>query len=141
MKPIADALELLTAQHDAISVELARIPTVETSSLARLLGELADEIATHLAVEEQFFSMIGIAASVVVHDDLRLALADLLAADTTSPSLPARMAAFTERWTAHARSQEQSIFIALAEILAPEVLEDIGVQIGARAAESRCLAA
>jgi hemerythrin len=140
MKQIADALELLTAQHDAISVELARIPAVEASELVRALGGLADLVTTHLAVEEQFLSEIGIASS-GANDELRLELAELLAMEMTSPELATRVAAFTQRWTAHAESQEQTIFIWLAETLAPAVLEDIGAELGARSAQSHCLAA
>jgi hemerythrin superfamily protein len=55
--------------------------------------------------------------------------------------LEARVAEFAERWTAHAASEEQTIFIWLAEILAPAVLEDIGAELGARSAQSHCLAA
>jgi hypothetical protein len=141
MKQIADALELLTAQHDAISTELARIPAVPTGELARTVGELADQVATHLAVEEQFLSTVGLASPVAAHDELRLAVAELLAVDVTSPALAECVAAFTARWTAHAESQEQTMFIALAELLAPSVLEDIGLQLGAQSEQARCLAA
>jgi hypothetical protein len=141
MKQIADALELLTAQHDAISAALTRIPAVAASDLARALGELADQVATHLTVEEQFLSMIGIASPVAADDELRLALAELLAIDMASPALARHVATFSERWTAHTASQEQTIFIALAETLAPAVLADIGTQLGAQAEQARCLAA
>ena len=141
MKRIADALELLTAQHEAISAELAKISTVEVSGLARALGELADQVATHLAIEEQFLAMIGIAEAADAHDELRLGLAGILAMDLTSPELSAGVAAFTTRWTAHATAQEHAIFISLAETLPPGVLEDIGLQLGAWSERSRCLAA
>jgi hypothetical protein len=141
MKRIIDALELLTAQHDAISSELEEIGTVEVSSLARALGELADQIATHLAVEEQFLTTLGLAVPAVEHGELRLALADILASDLRSPELSTRIAAFSERWAAHAGSQEQAIFIPLAETITPHVLEDIGTQLGTWSEQSRCLAA
>lgn len=141
MKKIADALELLTSQHDAISLELARIPTVGPSEIARAIGGLADLVATHLVVEEQFLSTIGIAAPAGAHDELRLGLADLLAVEITSPELAVRIATFTERWNEHAAAQEQTIFIWLAETLAPTVLEDIGTALGARSAQSHCIAA
>jgi hypothetical protein len=141
MKRIADALELLTAQHEAISVVLAKIPTVEVSGLARALGELADQVATHLTIEEQFLAMLGISDSAAAHDELRLALAGVLAMDMTSPELSDRVAAFAARWTAHATSQEHAIFISLAETVTPHVLEDIGLQLGAWSEQSRCLAA
>lgn len=140
MKRIVDALELLTAQHEAISVELTRIPTVELSGLVRALGELADQVATHLIIEEQFMAVLGITQAASAHDELRLALTDILAMEVTSPHLNARIAAFSARWTEHAVSQD-TIFIALAETLTPEVLEDIGLQLGARSDQSRCLAA
>lgn len=141
MKRIVDALELLTAQHEAISVELAKIPTVQESRLAHALGELADLVTTHLAVEEQFLSMLGICVPVSDHDELRLTLAELLAIEMTSPELSARIATFAARWAAHAASQEEAVFISLAEIVTPDVLEDIGSQLGARSEQSRCLAA
>jgi hypothetical protein len=141
MKRIADALELLTAQHEAISLELTELPTVQVSDLARALGELADQVATHLAVEEQFLAMLGISDSVSARNELRLALADILAMDMTSPELNRCIAAFATRWNAHATSQEHTIFISLAEIVTPHVLEDIGLQLGAWSEQSRCLAA
>jgi hypothetical protein len=141
MKRIIDALELLTAQHEAISSELDEIRTVKTSQLARALGELADQVATHLTVEEQFLNLLGLAVPHDEHDALRLALADILASDMSSPELHARIAAFSERWTEHTGSQEEAMFIALAETVTPRVLEDIGMQLGAWSEQSRCLAA
>lgn len=141
MKRIIDALELLTAQHEAISSELAEISTVEVNALARALGELADQVATHLTVEEQFLTMLGLVVPTVEHDELRLALADILASDLSSPELSTRIADFSERWVAHSGSQEQTIFIPLAETIMPHVLKDIGMQLGTWSEQSRCLAA
>jgi hemerythrin len=141
MKQIADALELLTAQHEVISIELVRIGTVAPSEWAHPLGELADQVATHLAIEEQFLSTHGIAVDVASHDELRSALADLLAVNLSSPAAAEQLARFTERWTAHATAQDHSIFIALAELLTPDLLKDVGLQLGAWAEQSRCIAA
>jgi len=141
MKQIADALELLTAQHEAISVELGRVSTVPPSEWAHPLGELADQVATHLAIEAQFLSTHGIAVDVAGHDELRSALADLLVVDLSSPAAAAQLARFTEQWTAHATPQDHNIFVALAELLTPEALKDVGLQLGAQAEQSRCIAA
>lgn len=141
MKQIADALELLTAQHEAISAKLARIGAMPTSAWAHPLGDLADQVTTHLAIEEEFLSTLGIAVDVVTHDELRSALAELLVTDLSSRAVAARLARFAELWSTHSTAQDQTIFIALAELLAPEVLEDIGLQLGARAEQSRCIAA
>lgn len=141
MKDIIDALELLTAQHEAISSDLDEISTVEVSALARAIGELADQVTTHLAVEEQFLTMLGLTVPAVEHGELRLALADILASDLSSPELSARIAAFSECWEAHSRSQEQAIFISLAETITPHVLEDIGTQLGMWSEQSSCIAA
>src|SRR3569833_1614601 len=51
MKEIADALELLTAQHDDITTLLADLPDLDGARFALGLGALADKIATHLAAE------------------------------------------------------------------------------------------
>ena len=141
MKRIVDALELLTAQHEAISSELDEIRTMKVSALARALGELADQVATHLAIEEQFLTMLGLAVRIVEHGKLHLTLADILASDLSSPELSTRIAAFSERWTAHSGAQEQVIFISLAETLTPHVLEGIGMQLATWSEQSRCLAA
>lgn len=141
MKQIADALELLTAQHEAISAELARIGTMQPRTWAQPLGELADQVATHLAVEEHFLSTLGMTIDVAGHDELRSALADLMVAELSAPAVPALLARFTERWTAHATAQDHHMFITLAEVLAPEVLADIGLQLGPWAEQSRCIAA
>lgn len=140
MKRIVDALELLTAQHEAIAVQLAKIPTVELSRLDRAIGELADQVTTHLAIEEQFLAMLGISIPVSDHDELRVTLAELLAMELTSPEVRTCTAGFAARWSAHATSQEAT-FISLAEIVTPDVLGGIGVQLAKWSEQSRCLAA
>ena len=140
MKRIADALELLTAQHEAISGALTKISTVEGSGLVHALGALADQVTTHLSIEEQFLTMLGISVPAFAHDELRLALTEILASDMASPDLSARVEAFAVRWTTHAAAQDQT-FISLAELVTPAVLEDIGLQLGAWSEKSRCLAA
>ena len=141
MKQIVDALELLTAQHEAIAVELVRVGTVPASEWAHPLGELADQVATHLVIEEQFLSTLGIAVDVASHDELRSALADLLVVNLSSPAAVEQLARFTERWTAHSTAQDHSMFVALAELLTPDVLKDVGLELGARAEQARCIAA
>jgi len=141
MKQIVDALELLTAQHEAISVELDRVRTVPPCEWALPLGELADQVTTHLAIEEQFLSTLGLAVDIARDDELRSTLADLLAVNLSSPAATEQLARFTERWTAHASAQDHSMFVALAELLTPETLKDAGLQLGAWTEQSRCIAA
>lgn len=141
MKRIVDALELLTAQHETISAELAVLPTVDASRFANVLGELADQITTHLVIEEQFLTMLGISIPVFEHEGLRLAVAELLAVEMTSPALRDRIDTLTARWSAHAAPQDEAIFISLAEIVTPKLLEEIGAQLGTWSEQSRCLAA
>lgn len=141
MKPISDALELLTAQHEAISVDLTTLDRLSAGERARTLGVLADQIATHLAVEEQFLATLGMVVPTRDNDELRAAVAELLITDVTSPELGARLAAFAQRWEAHTESQDHAMFIALAEVVEPSVLSDIGAQLGTWSESSRCLAA
>ena len=132
MKRIADALELLTAQHDEISTLLTKRPL---DALA--IGELADLVTTHLAAEEQFLEILEVGTE---HDELRLAVAEILAADMGSPRLAELVDEFATRWNAHTTSQEH-VFEALAETITPAVLERIGLQLGEWAAHSHVLAA
>jgi hypothetical protein len=141
MKQIADALELLTAQHDEIAAKLEAIAMTKPGQLARALGELVDLVTTHLAVEEQFLATLGMCVPAAEHEALRAALTEMLALDVSSSALRAQLDAFAAQWREHADSQEHSMFIALAELLPPDVLEAIGRQLGAWSAQSRCLAA
>ena len=141
MKQIVDALELLTAQHEDVAVRLAMLPTMERSQLAGAFGELADRVTTHLAVEEQFLSTLGLSVPVTEHAELRTALAELLATELDSSKLSNRLQALTTRWAHHASPQEQQIFIALAETLPSNVLADLGVHLSSCAEQSRCIAA
>ncbi|HEY0191059.1 MAG TPA: hemerythrin domain-containing protein [Kofleriaceae bacterium] len=140
MKQIADALELLTAQHEEISVALAQLPTGDVRALPRALGELADQVATHLAIEEQFMATLGLTTASAEHDEVRGELAELLVMELSSPELSARIEDFAARWTRHSSGQEQT-FVALAETLSADVLAGIGVQLGELSERSRCLAA
>lgn len=141
MKQIADALELLTAQHEDVAIALAALTTLDRDALPGALGALADQVATHLSVEEQFLTMLGLHVPLVEHAALRSALAELFTTDVESDALPARLREFETRWSAHAATQEHQIFIALAETLAPAVLTDLGTQLGTWSEQSRCVAA
>ena len=63
MKEIADALELLTAQHDDITTLLADLPDLEGERFALALGALADKIATHLVAEDELRKTLHLAAA------------------------------------------------------------------------------
>lgn len=141
MHPIVDALELLTAQHEAISAGLASMRTVQRHGLAQPLGALADQIATHLAVEERFLASLGLAVDAAAHDELRGAVAELLVMDLSSPAVDEHVARFADQWTAHTAAQDHTMFVTLAELVSPAVLEDIGSELGTWAEQTRCIAA
>ncbi len=67
--------------------------------------------------------------------------AELLAVELTSAELRTCIAGFAARWSTHATSQEEAVFISLAEIVTPDVLGSIGLQLGTWSEQSRCLAA
>jgi hypothetical protein len=140
MKRIADALELLTAQHDEITTILNALRGLDGYELAHALGDLADRVATHLSVEEEFLGMFEAPAASEA-EDLRQMLAEILVMDLSARDMPARIEAFAAHWRRHSLTQEHAVFIPLAESVTPAVLERIGTQLGEWSAQSRCLAA
>ncbi|MEO8549990.1 MAG: hypothetical protein ABI678_08450 [Kofleriaceae bacterium] len=140
MKTIGDALELLTAQHDDIQNLLAGIPDLEGERLAHALGELADKVATHLVAENDLRKTLQLADD---GDDraLQRALTTIFALDLDAAEIRERIAEFTAMFREHAATQEQGVFIALAETINPDVLEQVGVRLSKWSERASVLAA
>ncbi len=139
MKRIADALELLTAQHEELDLQLKKIDTVASAQRALALGLLADKLATHLAAEQQLLDLLEVTDYADDHDRVRNALADVLALDVEAAEMPARIEALGAVLGKHTTWQEEILFVMLAETVEPTVLEQVGALLGEWAEGSSCL--
>jgi hemerythrin-like domain-containing protein len=115
-----DALDFLRAQHREIDRLLAAlVQTPLASDKRRLLGEAADFVAVHFAVEERVFYP-GLRSEVVDaagapfaaqdHGELKRLVAELLASDVEAKSFAVLSRLVRERAAAHAASEEKRVF-------------------------------
>jgi hemerythrin-like domain-containing protein len=137
MKRIADALELLTAQHDEITELLGRLHSADPL----VLGEIADKLATHFVCEHDLLEHLGIEEVGDDHDRVQAALATVFETDVSATEMPDRIERFREMFARHIRWQEDVVFVTLAETVSPGVLERIGEQLARWSETSSVLAA
>jgi hypothetical protein len=140
MKRIVDALELLTAQHEQLELLLEKTDTVPVAQRALALGELADQLATHLEAEQQLLEILQVKDYADDHARVRAALAEVLALDLDSGEMPERIRTLDEILSKHSTWQEDVLFVMLAETVEPDVLELVGSLLAEWAAGSSCLA-
>ena len=127
MKRIADALELLTAQHDEITLLLTRLQ--HEADGVHVLGEIADRLATHFVCEHDLLEHLEIDEVGDDHDRFQAALESVFQTEIDAVEMPARIAAFGQIFARHVRWQEDVVFVMLAETISPDVLERIGTQL------------
>ncbi|MEO8840275.1 MAG: hypothetical protein ABI591_08910 [Kofleriaceae bacterium] len=139
MKRIADALELLTAQHDEIASLLTLLQ--HEPNHVHLLGELADQVATHLVCEHDLLEHLQLDEVGDDHARIQTALETVFQTELGSSEMPVRIARFSEVFARHRRWQEEVVFVTLAETISPTVLERIGSQLARWSETSHVIAA
>jgi hemerythrin-like domain-containing protein len=115
-----DALDFLRAQHREIDRLLAAlVQTPLASEKRRLLVDVGDLVAVHLAVEERIFypglraqvvDAAGTPFAVQDHGELRRLVAELLASDVEAASFGVLSRLVRERAASHAASEERRVF-------------------------------
>lgn len=134
MRPIRDALELLTAQHEEIDelvIQLHQDPARETFS------RLADKLVAHLALEQElFYPVIATTISPEVlgevldeHGAIKRVLAELVWVGVEDPSFRARLVELGQLLCGHCGWQEEHLFETVAEAMSPESLASLGTQL------------
>jgi hypothetical protein len=155
MNRISDALELLTAQHDELDVLVCDLETLPAEHRAIALGELADKVTTHLAAEQELFypSIVASVASsdeamaqpieqmISEHEQITLAVLALLQPEVNPDVTKARIATLAALLDHHRTSQDDGLFVAIAERLSNDALEGLGLQLRAWSESSLCIAA
>jgi hypothetical protein len=134
MKPIRDALELLTAQHeviDSLLVELYQQPDIRT------LDTLADRLTAHLALEQQmFYPVVAVTIPREVmqemlaeHVAIKQVLAELVWMGVDDESFRPCVGKLAELLLGHTGWQEEQLFQVVAGIMSPEALVALGDQL------------
>lgn len=139
-----DALKLLKQQHDEARTMFKMVEKAESpAEKRRLMTELADALALHMAIEEQIFYPQTNAArtedmlleAVEEHLAAKRSLADILVARPEDKAFDAKVKVLREMIEHHMKEEEGDLFPAIKKQFDSEVLEAIGGQMEAMAAE------
>jgi hypothetical protein len=139
MPRISDPLELLTEQHDELLGLLDTLASSNEAARARAFADLAEALPDHLAAEQELlYPMIGAELSSGVHAELlaehgeiKRVLADLLWFGLDDADAPRRIATLRALLDGHTAYQEQELFEAAAETLAPIDITVLGSRLSA----------
>ncbi len=143
------ATTLLEQQHRAVAA-VFELLKAGRSDASELLTRLADDLASHMAIEQNLFypavrevDVNLVDESFEEHAIVELALKRLLRTDPTDPSFEAKLMILEDLVEAHVDEEEQQLFPAVEQALGPERLEALGHQLDVawRAAQSEGFAA
>ena len=125
MNRIADALELLTAQHDDIDALIAELVT-STNPPARnaTLSQLVETLTLHLALEQElFYPAVAFALSAEVREELRAEhaeikriLADMLWLESEDARFARKLTALQSLIAWHSTWQQDELFVTTADL-------------------------
>jgi hypothetical protein len=124
MSRIADALELLTAQHDEIERLIAVVTTSGSPDARRRARvDLAELLPLHLALEQELFyptmtsviSLEVLRELVAEHGEIRRILADMVVAEPDDDDAACELATLHELFEVHRAWQEAYLFQTVAE--------------------------
>jgi hemerythrin superfamily protein len=133
-----DALVMLEAQHRQVDALLTRIKTSSRKGgrrMNRLIGELAEALELHAAIEEQHFypaarnarteSLIG--ESFEEHGKMKRALGQLVSAGARGQGVDEELQALKELVTHHAKEEEEAkLFPLVRETMDSDHREALG---------------
>lgn len=139
-----DALKLLTQQHEEARTMFKMVEEAGSpAEKRRLMADLADELAIHMAIEEQIFYPQTNAArtedmlleAVEEHLAAKRSLADILIADPAEKAFDAKVKVLKEMTEHHMKEEEDELFPTVKKTFGADLLETIGDQMEALAAE------
>jgi hypothetical protein len=127
-----NAIQLLEQQHRKVETTFAKIEALEGDP-AELVRELADDLAAHMAIEQQLFypTVRELNAELVddsyeEHSITELELKRLLRASPGDPMFRSHVAVLRELVLAHVEHEEEELFSAVEAAVDKAKLEDLG---------------
>lgn len=133
MRPIRDALELLTAQHEDIDFLLVQVQQTYDSDA---FDELADKLVSHLALEQElFYPAIACAMTADIrreildeHLAIKRVLAEMVWLGVEDRDFGGKLRELSYLLDGHCGYQEEQLFEAVAEALPADQLANLCVQ-------------
>jgi len=150
MNRIADALELLTSQHDEIDALIAELKTSTNPSVRnQTINVLVDRVTIHLSLEQElFYPAVSSALTTDVHAELiaehaeiKRVLADMLWLESEDTRFARKVAALESLLWWHSTWQERELFEKAAETMSSNQLADLGNRLNEYVDGSLALAA
>lgn len=130
------ATVLIEQQHRKVD---SLFESIEASPTAKLVDELATVLASHTAIEEEYFYPAAkafqkdtVLESHEEHELMAYALKRLVSADPSGPSFRARVKACKDVVHHHVQEEEQNLLPAMAEAFGEKEDEALGKQMEAR---------
>jgi iron-sulfur cluster repair protein YtfE (RIC family) len=132
------ATKLLEEQHRKVKGLFAKLEAGKESA-APLLTELANDLAAHMAIEQQLFypTVRSIKADLVdesyeEHSVAELALKRLLRTSPQDPLFKARVTVLKELIEHHVEEEEEDLFPAVEKAMKADALEQLGTTMQAQ---------
>jgi hemerythrin superfamily protein len=139
-----DAVELLSSQHREVEKLFKEIEDAEDpEDKEALFEDLADKLAIHAKIEEQFFypavhekkTEEMILEAFVEHTSVKRLLADLMAADPADPTFDAQIKVLKEQIEHHVEEEEGQLFPAAKKLLSKDEMSAIAQEMMAMQTE------
>jgi hemerythrin superfamily protein len=129
-----NAIELLVTQHRRMEAALKSLLEIDGDRRARLFGETADELISHVLIEEEHFYPAVRARrtedilleSLEEHLSLKRLVADLVALSADDPRFEPKVHVLKEQAEHHHREEEEKLFPKVAKMLSAEELDALG---------------
>jgi len=132
---MTDPIAILVHDHRRMEGMLGTTLHAETKDRSRLLGEVADALAAHVALEEEHFYPAVRARrtedilleSLEEHLSLKRVMSDLLELDTSDPRWEAKMHVLKEQAEHHHKEEEEHLFPKVEKLFDKAQREELGV--------------
>ena len=140
------AIELLRQQHRDVEALFERLRAAKRDEKVRLMGQLAEEITVHAALEERIFypavlriRELGgeLAKAQREHAHVKFLVSELLQAKQTDPAVDALIAELERDVRSHTEEEERDILPRVQSELDPGTLSSIGDEMARAATELR----
>ena len=130
-----DPITLLVHDHRRMEGMLDALAKAETKERSRLLDDVADALAAHVALEEEHFYPAVRARrtedilleSLEEHLSLKRVMSDLLDLETSDPRWEAKMHVLKEQAEHHHKEEEEHLFPKVQKLFDADHLAELGV--------------
>jgi len=131
-----NAIEMLVAQHRRMEKMLKELLDAEPASRRPIFARAADELMSHVLVEEEIFYPAVKAErtedilleSLEEHLSLKRVLSDLVDMSADDEHFEPKLHVLEEQTRHHHKEEEEHLFPKVRKLLSPERLERIGEQ-------------